>query len=89
MSVLNKTTTHISESGYMLYTCIMKPRNFARKQYRTGLGYWQLTNETVVCKILDPSFGSQLNVDQMRVFLFNKGKDTGMLPSTSGALNST
>ena len=29
------------------------------------------------------------NVDQTRVFLFNKGKDPGRLPSTSGALNST
>ena len=29
------------------------------------------------------------NVDQMRVFLFNKGKNPGRLPSTSDALNST
>ena len=54
-SFLNELTTHISESEYMLYTCIMKPRIYARKRYPTGLGYGQLTNETLVCKILDPS----------------------------------
>ena len=53
-SVLNETTTHFSESEYMLYMYHVA-QNLRRKQYPTGLGYRQLTNETVVCKILGPS----------------------------------
>ena len=66
----------------------MYPIIYARKQYPTGLGYGQLTNETVVCKILDPSIESQM-LTKCEGFLFNKGKYPGRLPSTSGALNST
>ena len=54
-------------------------------QLLAGLGYEQLTNETVdsvekfVCKIYDPST-EITKIDQMRVFLFNKGKDPDSLP---------
>ena len=52
----------------------------------TGLGYGQLTNESVdnvekfVCKILDPPPRSQILIK------FDKENDPGMLPSTSDAL---
>ena len=50
-------------------------------QLLTGLGCWQLTTETMdnvedfVCKIYDLSTDIT-KIYQMRVFLFNKGKDT-------------
>ena len=75
--------TRIFQSLSICYKCIRWPLNYARRQYPTGLGYGQLTNETVVCKILYPSIGSQIltipfnritNIDQMQVFLFVREK---------------
>ena len=60
-------------------------------QLLTGLGCGRLTTETIdnvedfVCKIYDPST-EITQIDQMGVFLFNKGKDTDSLPTTYDAL---
>ena len=60
-------------------------------QLLAGLGCGQLTSETTdnvedfVCKIYDPST-EITKIDQMRVFLFNKGKDSDSLPPTYDAL---
>ena len=60
-------------------------------QLLTGLGCGQLTTETMdnvedfVCKIYDLST-EITKIDQMRVFLYNKGKDTDSLPPTFDAL---
>ena len=60
-------------------------------QLLTSLGCGYLTEESLssvekfVCKIYEP-LSKITNIDQMRVFLFNKGKNTDSLPPTSEAL---
>ena len=60
-------------------------------QLLTALGCGRLTTETIynaedfVCKIYDPST-EITQIDQMRVFLFNKGNDPPSLPPTHDAL---
>ena len=60
-------------------------------QLLVSLGSGDLTEETLnsvekfVCKIYEPTT-EITNIDQLRVFLFNKGKDPDSLPPTSDAL---
>ncbi|MEW8545283.1 MAG: hypothetical protein AB2693_17305, partial [Candidatus Thiodiazotropha sp.] len=64
------------------------------KQYNYllhSLGNGNLTDEKIsnaekfVCKVYDPS-SNITSIDEMRLFLFNKGKDPDNLPPTSDAL---
>ena len=65
----------------------------SNNQLLAGLGCGRLSTETIdnvedfVCKIYDPST-EITQIDQMRVFLFNKGKDSDSLPPTHDALKS-
>ena len=57
--VLNKTITHISESEYMLYMFHIA-KKLRKEAISNRFRIWAANKQTVVCKILDPSIGSQM-----------------------------
>ena len=86
-SFLDNTTTHISESEYMLYMYHVA-RSFRKEAVSDRFRKWAANKWNSSLQNTWP-INRITNVDQMRVFLINKGKDPGRLPSTSGALKTS